>query len=73
MRIDDVDGMREMNISPGTASRRYARAIADLIFVHGFAHCDPHAANVLVRAGKAGWSGKAEPEIVLLDHGSLPL
>ncbi len=38
---------------------------SEMIFVHGFVHCDPHPGNVLVR--KCPQSKKTE--IVLLDHG----
>lgn len=38
---------------------------SEMVFVHGFVHCDPHPGNVLVR--KRPDTGKAE--IVLLDHG----
>lgn len=38
---------------------------SEMIFVHGFVHCDPHPGNVLVRKGPE--SNKTE--IVLLDHG----
>ena len=36
---------------------------ADMIFKHGYVHCDPHPGNVLVR------KNKGRDEIVLLDHG----
>ena len=37
------------------------------MFSSGFAHCDPHPANVLIRGGHKGNSHK--PLLVLLDHG----
>jgi aarF domain-containing kinase len=37
-------------------------AFAELTFVHGFVHCDPHAANLMLRKGKG-------PELVILDWG----
>ena len=40
------------------------QAFSEMIFVFGDVHCDPHAANLLVRRAAAGG-----PELVLLDHG----
>ena len=37
---------------------------SEMIFVHGYVHCDPHPGNVLVNKTKQG-----NTEIVLLDHG----
>lgn len=36
------------------------------IFMHGFVHCDPHEANVLLREHPLK---KGKPQIVLVDHG----
>lgn len=39
-----------------------SQAFAEMMFKHGFVHCDPHAANVLVRplpSGNRGIFGKA--------------
>ncbi|KAH8049377.1 hypothetical protein JL722_11907 [Aureococcus anophagefferens] len=41
-----------------------SRAFAAMTFSGGCVHCDPHAANVLVRRGPRG-----APELVILDHG----
>lgn len=38
---------------------------SEMIFVHGYVHCDPHPGNVLVRRNQI----TNEEEIVLLDHG----
>ncbi|KAH8048168.1 hypothetical protein JL720_15881 [Aureococcus anophagefferens] len=52
----------------GLDARRTAalvsRAFAAMTFSGGCVHCDPHAANVLVRRGPRG-----APELVILDHG----
>ena len=40
-----------------------ARTFSDMIFEHGFVHCDPHEANMLVR--RVG----GRPRLILLDHG----
>uniref|UniRef100_A0A7C9APA6 ABC1 atypical kinase-like domain-containing protein n=2 Tax=Opuntia streptacantha TaxID=393608 RepID=A0A7C9APA6_OPUST len=51
---------------------KVSEAFAEMIFKHGFVHCDPHAANLLVRplpSGKRSIFGTRRPQLVLLDHG----
>ncbi|KAG0447985.1 hypothetical protein HPP92_028053 [Vanilla planifolia] len=48
------------------------QAFAEMIFRHGFVHCDPHAANMMVRPLPSGrWNifGRRKPQLILLDHG----
>lgn len=45
-----------------------------MIFHHGFVHCDPHAANMMIRASPSSWWNifgwwRKKPQLVLLDHG----
>ncbi|KAA8582380.1 hypothetical protein FQN60_009120, partial [Etheostoma spectabile] len=49
----------------GQISENLGKMYSEMIFVHGFVHCDPHPGNVLVR--KCLQSKKTE--IILLDHG----
>ncbi|KAI5578968.1 putative ABC1 protein At2g40090 isoform X2 [Populus trichocarpa] len=63
-------------LSPHIAEYVYApkvsRVFAEMMFRHGFVHCDPHAANLIVRplpSGKRTILGKRKPQLVLLDHG----
>lgn len=44
-------------------SRKLSRLYSEMIFVHGYVHCDPHPGNVLVNKTDSG------TQIVLLDHG----
>ncbi|KAI3368075.1 hypothetical protein L3Q82_026898, partial [Scortum barcoo] len=46
-------------------SENLGKIYSEMIFVHGFVHCDPHPGNVLVRKCPQG----KKTEIVLLDHG----
>ncbi|XP_029682702.1 aarF domain-containing protein kinase 1 isoform X1 [Takifugu rubripes] len=46
-------------------SENLGKLYSEMIFVHGFVHCDPHPGNVLVQ--KCPYSQKSQ--IVLLDHG----
>ncbi|XP_039831496.1 putative ABC1 protein At2g40090 isoform X2 [Panicum virgatum] len=53
-------------------AKEVSKAFAEMIFKHGFVHCDPHAANMMVRPmpqdsrKSFGWK---RPQLVLLDHG----
>ena len=40
------------------------KVYSEMIFVHGFVHCDPHPGNILIRKTKEN-----DMEMVLLDHG----
>ncbi|QQP37915.1 Uncharacterized protein FKW44_018354, partial [Caligus rogercresseyi] len=63
--INDAGYMKAHGINTFDVSRKIGKMYADMIFKHGYVHCDPHPGNVLVR--KNGDSG--ETEVVLLDHG----
>ncbi|KAH9613691.1 hypothetical protein KSS87_015957 [Heliosperma pusillum] len=70
--VSDVKGIRKMKIQPHEVSNLVSEAFAQMMFKHGFVHCDPHAANLLVRplpTGKRNILGKRKPQLVLLDHG----
>ncbi|XP_021862788.1 putative ABC1 protein At2g40090 [Spinacia oleracea] len=72
VQIDDVKGIRKMGVQPYDVSRLISEAFAEMIYKHGFVHCDPHAANLIVRplpSGKRNILGKRKPQLVLLDHG----
>lgn len=48
-----------------------SEAFAEMIFRHGFVHCDPHAANMLVRVApfeKNGLFGKSPSHRILRPH-----
>ncbi|XP_041810533.1 aarF domain-containing protein kinase 1 [Chelmon rostratus] len=64
-QVNDRDYMKKHGISVNEISENLGKIYSEMIFVHGFVHCDPHPGNVLVR--KCPRSKKTE--IVLLDHG----
>mmetsp|Transcript_33405 Transcript_33405/g.79191 ORF Transcript_33405/g.79191 Transcript_33405/m.79191 type:complete len:530 (-) Transcript_33405:81-1670(-) len=64
VQVTDRDAMRRLGLRCGDVARLVAKTFAEMIFIHGDVHCDPHAANMLVRRGPGG-----RPELVLLDHG----
>lgn len=68
LKITDVEGIEKMGFKPALVAEKMAQVFADMIFLDGFVHCDPHPGNLLVRSRK-DTRGNAYPEIVLLDHG----
>ncbi|XP_010253873.1 PREDICTED: putative ABC1 protein At2g40090 [Nelumbo nucifera] len=70
--INDVNTIQRLGIRPSEVAKLVSQVFAEMIFKHGFVHCDPHAANLLVRplpSGKRSILGKRKPQLVLLDHG----
>ena len=45
-------------------SEKLSAMYSEMIFVHGYIHCDPHPGNILVKQTKDHGL-----QIVLLDHG----
>lgn len=63
-KVDDLDLLKKMGINPITVAKALVEVFAEMIFVHGFLHGDPHPGNILVSPeGQNGFS------LVLLDHG----
>ena len=76
--ITDTAKMKEQHIDPIEVASLLGQAFATQVFRHGFLHCDPHPANLLVRPRQKDGSklrnlilGKTSvtPELVILDHG----
>ncbi|KAJ2235201.1 hypothetical protein IWW45_002795 [Coemansia sp. RSA 485] len=69
-RCDDLDYLRKHEISPASVSREIGRVFAEMIFVDGFLHCDPHPGNLFVRPrDPAETTHGYNFDLVLLDHG----
>lgn len=64
-QVNDRDYMKKHDINVNEVSEKLGKVYSEMIFVHGFVHCDPHPGNVLVQ--KCPNSRKSQ--IVLLDHG----
>ncbi|GJS67234.1 uncharacterized AarF domain-containing protein kinase 1 isoform X1 [Tanacetum coccineum] len=63
-QIDDLDYIQKSGIDPRKVAKVLVEAFAEMIFVHGFVHGDPHPGNILVSLDeKHGFC------LVLLDHG----
>lgn len=61
--INDKKYMLENNISVHEVSKMLSTIYSNMIFVHGFIHCDPHPGNILVKKTSTG------PQLTLIDHG----
>eukprot|EP01137_Pigoraptor_chileana_P030580 Opistho-2@17257 len=65
-KVDDVEYMQKNKIDVNEVSRRLKHVFSEMIYLHGFVHCDPHPGNVLVQPPRGAFDG---PKIILLDHG----
>lgn len=64
-QINDLKYLREHNISTKEVCEKLGFLYADMIFSHGFVHCDPHPGNILVKQRPED----NKVELCLLDHG----
>lgn len=70
-RPDDLAYLAEHDIDRNRVSQELSRVFAQMLYLHGFFHADPHGGNVLIRPSK-DHKGSRSPynfEVVLLDHG----
>ncbi|RDX57859.1 putative serine/threonine-protein kinase abkB, partial [Mucuna pruriens] len=58
-RIDDLDFLSQIGVDPEKVAKSLTELFAEMIFVHGYIHGDPHPGNILV---------SPEGCNVLLDH-----
>ncbi|CAM8913585.1 hypothetical protein QQ045_031157 [Rhodiola kirilowii] len=72
VQVNDLTAIQKLKIQPKDVSILISQAFAEMMFKHGFVHCDPHHANVLIRPlpcqGRFFFV-KRKPQLVLLDHG----
>ena len=61
--ITDVQELKRWNVDLARLARLVSLTFNEMIFFFGKVHCDPHAANLLVRLDNG------REELVLLDHG----
>lgn len=45
----DLAALQRLGVNPSELSRTISKAFTEMIFLFGDVHCDPHAANLLVR------------------------
>lgn len=48
-RVDDQQAMQRLSLRPKDVAVLLLDAFAEMTYVHGFVHADPHPGNVLVR------------------------
>ena len=63
-QIADRAAIEAQGLSARGVARLLSEVFCEMVFLHGFVHCDPHPGNVLVRTRPDG-----SPQLVLLDHG----
>ncbi|GLC72431.1 hypothetical protein PLESTF_001246800 [Pleodorina starrii] len=61
--VTDLEGLAALGLSRREVMLLIAETFNEMIFAHGYVHCDPHAANMLVR------KVDGHAQLVLLDHG----
>jgi predicted unusual protein kinase regulating ubiquinone biosynthesis (AarF/ABC1/UbiB family) len=64
--ITDLENIKKLNLNKNDISMLVSKIFCEQMYRHGFVHCDPHEANLLVRKHPFK---KGQPQIVLLDHG----
>jgi aarF domain-containing kinase len=83
--VTDLEGLKRLGAAPRDVSKLIGETFNEMIFTFGDCHCDPHAANMLLRRTPdaatthtggtwvGGGTGTAQPkgkwQLVLLDHG----
>ncbi|KAG0223136.1 hypothetical protein BGW42_006085 [Actinomortierella wolfii] len=65
VKVNDLEGLKKLNIEPSWVRKTLLEVFAEMVFIHGVLHCDPHAGNILIT--RDNFTGK--PQFVLLDHG----
>jgi aarF domain-containing kinase len=67
VRICDIQAIKSMGVDLAEVAYKLSKVFNEMIFVHGFVHCDPHPGNIFVDYRIDGSINR--PVIVLLDHG----
>ncbi|KAG5599329.1 hypothetical protein H5410_030699 [Solanum commersonii] len=53
-QVNDLKSIQRLGIQPSDVVNLVSETFAEMMFKHGFVHCDPHAANLLVRPLPSG-------------------
>lgn len=48
-KVNDDNALRKSKISPRAVGLEVDKAFAEMTFIHGFIHADPHPGNMIVR------------------------
>jgi aarF domain-containing kinase len=68
-RPDDLQYLAKHNIDRNRVSQELSRIFAQMLYLNGFFHADPHGGNVLIRPAQRNSRSPFNFEVVLLDHG----
>lgn len=68
-RPDDLAYLAAHKIDRNRVSQELSRIFAQMLYLHGFFHADPHGGNVLIRPAPRSTRSPNNFEVVLLDHG----
>jgi aarF domain-containing kinase len=49
LQVNDSAALRAARISPHAVGRMMDEAFAEMTFIHGYIHSDPHPGNIMVR------------------------
>jgi len=66
VKINEPEKITQMGFNTKQVGSSLIKIFADMIFKHGFVHCDAHPGNILVRRKP---KTRDDFQIVLLDHG----
>ena len=68
VRVSNVDVIEgELGFSSRNVAKTLFKIFGEMIYVHGFVHCDPHPGNLMVRPDPK--YPKSRYQVVVLDHG----
>lgn len=67
-KISQVESIRALGLETEKVAKVLCEVFSEMVFCHGFVHCDPHPGNLFVRRNPDPKAPLKE-QIVLLDHG----
>lgn len=68
LKANDPIALRGAGLDPTECAELLCNTFAEMIFIHGRVHADPHAGNIYFRA-RRDVGGVTRPQLVILDHG----
>jgi aarF domain-containing kinase len=66
IKVNDVEGIKVLGLSVKEACRITMEAFAEMTYIHGYLHSDPHPGNIFVRPMPGH---PKNVQVVILDHG----
>jgi len=69
IKVGDQKALKTAGLQARDCADLICETFAEMIFVHGRVHADPHGGNVMLRPRSSDGKGRSNPQLVLLDHG----